>query len=55
MNVVDKIIFQGFGRLLVIMLENNTDNVALTFDFDKVKANFKVELIELEEQKGKGE
>ena len=41
----DEYIYKGLGRLLILMLENNTDNVTLTFNFDKIKAKFKVELI----------
>lgn len=50
----DKIVCQGFGRLLILMEKNDTDNVILTFNFDKIKAKFNVVLVELEELK-KGE
>lgn len=50
----DKIVYQGFGRLLILMAKNNTDNLTLTFNFDKIKAKFNVLLAELEEIK-KGE
>ena len=50
----DKIVCQGFGRLLILMVKNNTDNLELTFNFDKIKAKFNVVLVEVEELK-KGE
>lgn len=37
----DKTICQGFARLLILMLENDTEDVTLTFNFDKIKAKFK--------------
>ena len=50
----DKIVYQGFGKLLILMAENKTDNITLTFNFDKIKAKFNVVLVEFEELK-KGE
>lgn len=51
MNENDKYISKGLGLLLINMLEKNTDNVELTFNFGKIKAVFKVELTILEELK----
>ena len=46
-------ICKGLGILLIHMLENETDNVELSFNIDKIEAKFKVELIELKELKEK--
>ena len=51
----DKTVYQGFGKLLILMVKNNTDNLTLSFNFDKIKAKFNVVLVELEELKKKGE
>lgn len=45
-----KLIFEAFAQLFIIMMENETDNLELSFDFNKVKAKFKVDLIDLEEK-----
>ena len=50
----DRIVYQGFGKVLILMAKNNTDNLELTFNFDKIKAKFNVVLVELEGLK-KGE
>ena len=50
-----KIIFDAFARLFVLMIESDTDNIELTFNFNKCKAKFKVDLVELEELEDKGE
>ena len=49
MNENDELMCKAFGTLLIHMLENNTDNVELTFNFGKIKAKFKVELTMLKE------
>lgn len=50
-----KILSNAFAQLLVLMIESDTDNIELTFNFNKCKARFKVDLVELKELKGKGE
>lgn len=57
MNEDEKLMYirKGLGILLIKMLENETDNVELSFDIDKINVKFKVELIELKELKEKGE
>ena len=50
-----KIIFDAFARLFVLMIESDTDNIELTFNFNKCKAKFKVDLVDLEELEDKGE
>ena len=50
-----KIIFDAFAQLFVLMIESDTDNIELTFNFNKCKAKFKVNLVELEELEDKGE
>ena len=47
-----KLIFDAFAHLFLLMAENETDNVELTFDFNKVNAKFKVKLIQIKENKG---
>ena len=46
-------VYKGLGILLIHMLENETDNIELSFNIDKIEAKFKVELIELKELKEK--
>ena len=46
-----KLIFDAFAHLFLLMAENETDNVELTFDFNKVNARFKVEVISLENKR----
>ena len=50
-----KTIFDAFAQLFVLMIENDTDNIELTFNFNKCKAKFKVDLDELQEVEDKGE
>ena len=45
-----KLIFDAFAHLFILMLDGETDNIELTFDFNKCKAKFKVELVGLEEK-----
>lgn len=54
-NYEDMYVCKGLGILLIHMIENETDNVELSFNIDKIKVKFKVELIELKELKEKGE
>ena len=49
-----KVINQAFAQLLILMIEGESDNMELTFDFKKCKAKFKVDLVELEEKKQYG-
>lgn len=51
MDENDKYICKGLGILLIHMIENNTDNVELVFNYGKINAKFKVELTMLEELK----
>ena len=46
-----KLIFDAFAHLFMLMAENETDNVELTFDFNKVNAKFKVEVVSLEDKR----
>lgn len=56
MKEVDKkTLFSAFAQLFVLMIENKTDNIEMTFDFKKCKAKFNVELIRLEKVEDKGE
>lgn len=55
MNGNDEYVCKGLATLLIHMLENETDNVELSFNINKIKVKFKVELIELKELKEKGE
>ena len=41
-------IFNAFAQLFVLMAENDTNNIELTFNFKKCKVKFKVDLKELE-------
>lgn len=50
-----KTIFDAFAQLLILMIESDTDNIELTFNFNKCKARFKVILDELEDVEDKGE
>lgn len=45
----DEITAKTFANLLVVMVNNDTDNIELTFDFSKCKARFKVELLDLQD------
>ena len=45
-----KLLNQTFAQILIIMLEGETDNMELTFDFKKCKAKFKVDLVDLEKK-----
>lgn len=54
-NYEDVYVCKGLAMLLIHMLENETDNVELSFNIYKIKAKFKIELIELKELKEKGE
>ena len=45
-----KTIFNAFAQLLVLMIESDTDNIELTFNFNKCKAKFRVILKELEDE-----
>ena len=45
-----KLIYEAFAQLFIIMLENETDNMELSFDFNKCKAKFKVELVDMEKK-----
>ena len=45
----DKTTAQTFASLLVLMINNDTDNIELTFNFNKCKAKFKVELLDLQD------
>ena len=54
-NDEDIYVCKGLGILLINMLENETDDVELSFNFDKIEAKFNVKLIELKELKEKGE
>lgn len=57
MNEDEKSVYicKGLGILLINMLENETDNIDLSFNIDKVEAKFNIKLIELKELKEKGE
>lgn len=46
-----KLIFDAFAHLFLLMAENETDNVELTFDFNKINAKFKVEVVSLEDKR----
>lgn len=39
-----------FGEILILMVENTTDNIELSFDIRGFKAKFKVELLELRQK-----
>lgn len=45
----DKKIMSVFGDILILMVENNTDNIELSFDIRGFNAKFKVELMELKQ------
>lgn len=45
-----KTIFNAFAQLFILMIENDTDNIELTLNFNKCKARFKVDLVELEDK-----
>lgn len=46
-NYEDMYVCKGLAILLARMLENETDNVELSFNIDKANVRLKVELIEL--------
>lgn len=50
MEQKDKNLAQAFASLLVLMINSDTDNLELTFDFKKCKAKFKIDLLELKEK-----
>ena len=51
MTKKEKVIRDAFAEIFMLMFNNDTDNMTLTFDFNKCIAKFKVELIELKEKK----
>lgn len=59
MEEKDKTMSKTFANLLILMINNDTDNIELTFNFSKCKARFKVELLDLQDtesqQEDKGE
>ena len=49
MEEKDKTMSKTFANLLILMINNDTDNIELTFGFSKCKARFKVELLDLQD------
>lgn len=45
----DKKIMSVFGDILILMIENKTDNIELSFDIRGFHAKFKVDLVELKQ------
>ena len=50
-----KTVFNAFVQLFVLMIESDTDNIELTFNFNKCEARFNVDLVEFKELEDKGE
>lgn len=51
MKSFPKILYEAFSTLFISMLNNETDNVELLFDFNKCNAKFRVELLEIDEKR----
>ena len=49
MKEKDEIMIKAFANILMLMINNDTDNIQLTFKYSKCKARFKVELLDLQD------